>query len=79
MAWYWWVLITLAAFALGMASMRYFQKSRPPDRRTGERSEGRDVSLKLGIAGIDDRQFLVAVGGGSAMARHVLEASGNPG
>jgi Matrixin len=39
MAWYWWVLITLAAFALGMASMHYFQKSRPPERRIGNRRQ----------------------------------------
>ncbi len=37
MSWYWWVLITLVAFGLGMASIRYFQRTHPPDRRVGER------------------------------------------
>lgn len=40
MSWYWWVLITVAAFALGMASLLYFQKTHPPDRRKGERRKG---------------------------------------
>lgn len=37
MSWYWWVLITFAAFGLGMVSVLYFQRTRPPDRRQGDR------------------------------------------
>lgn len=57
MGWYWWILITLVAFALGMASMHYFQKSRPPDRRIGDRrrSDRRSGAL-AGDAGSTDRR-----------------------
>lgn len=40
MSWYWWVLITVVAFALGMASLLYFQKTHAPDRRKGDRRSG---------------------------------------
>lgn len=40
MSWYWWLLITFAAFGLGMASVLYFQRSHPPDRRAGDRRQG---------------------------------------
>jgi hypothetical protein len=40
MSWYWWVLITVVAFGLGMVSVLYFQRTHPPDRRHGDRREG---------------------------------------
>lgn len=40
MSWYWWVIITVVAFGLGMVSILYFQKSHPPDRRKGDRRQG---------------------------------------
>lgn len=39
MSWYWWVLITVVAFGLGMASVLYFQRGHPPDRRRGDRRQ----------------------------------------
>lgn len=39
MAWYAWVAITVVAFALGMVSVRYFQRTHPPDRRKGDRRQ----------------------------------------
>ena len=38
--WFWWVLVTFMAFGLGMASILYFQKTRPPDRRQDDRRKG---------------------------------------
>ena len=40
MSWWVWVLITFVAFALGMASILYFQKTHPPDRRRADRRQG---------------------------------------
>lgn len=40
MSWYWWVIVTLVAFGLGMISVRYFQKTHPPERRQGDRRQG---------------------------------------
>ncbi len=40
MSWYWWVLITVVSFGLGMASVLYFQRGHPPDRRRGDRRHG---------------------------------------
>ena len=39
MSWWVWLLIMLVAFALGMASILYFQKTHPPDRRTSDRRQ----------------------------------------
>jgi hypothetical protein len=40
MTWWMWLLVTLAAFALGMVSIRYFQKTHPPERRQSDRRQG---------------------------------------
>lgn len=40
MSWWVWVLITFVAFALGMVSILYFQKTHPPDRRKADRRRG---------------------------------------
>lgn len=57
MSWYWWVLITLAAFALGMVSIRYFQKTHPPDRRKGDRRKAdRRTGAHALPAGFVDRR-----------------------
>ncbi len=57
MSWYWWVLAMLVAFGLGMVSVRYFQKTHPPDRRTGDR---RATDRRRGVhalpAGMADRR-----------------------
>ena len=37
MSWYWWMLAVVVAYGLGLVGARYFQKTHPPDRRTGER------------------------------------------
>lgn len=39
MSWYWWVLIAFVAYGLGMASVLYFQRGHPPDRRKGDRRQ----------------------------------------
>lgn len=40
MSWYWWILIVVAAFGLGMLSVQYFQGTHPPDRRGQDRRVG---------------------------------------
>ena len=46
-----------------------------PQRMRGERAEGFNIYLELCVARGDERQFLMRVAGGAAMARHVLEAA----
>jgi len=56
-SWYWWVLITVVAFALGMVSIRYFQKTHPPDRRKGDRRKAdRRTGAHALPAGFVDRR-----------------------
>jgi len=57
-SWYWWVLITAVAFALGMASLLYFQKTHPPDRRRGDRrrADRRTGAHALPSGMVDRRQ-----------------------
>lgn len=40
MSWYWWVLIVVLAFGLGIASAQYFRGTHPPDRRASDRRHG---------------------------------------
>ncbi len=58
MSWYWWVLITGVAFVLGMASLLYFQKTHPPDRRRGDRrrADRRTGAHALPSGMVDRRQ-----------------------
>ncbi|MBI1352637.1 MAG: matrixin family metalloprotease [Actinomycetales bacterium] len=58
MSWWLWVLITLLAFALGMASILYFQKTHPPDRRKGgdRRKTDRRVAQHALPPGMADRR-----------------------
>ncbi|MBK9738753.1 MAG: matrixin family metalloprotease [Actinobacteria bacterium] len=42
MSWYWWIVLLIVMYGLGMAGAKYFEKTHPPDRRTGERRSGRD-------------------------------------
>lgn len=56
-SWYWWILATLVAFGLGMASIRYFQKTHPPDRRQGDRRQrDRRVARHALPPGMADRR-----------------------
>ncbi len=58
MSWWVWLLITLAAFGLGMASILYFQKTHPPDRRRGRdrRQVDRRVARQALPPGVEDRR-----------------------
>lgn len=40
MSWYWWVLLLVVMYGLGMLGSLYFQKTHPPDRRKGDRRQG---------------------------------------
>jgi Matrixin len=40
MSWYWWVLLLVVMYGLGMLGSLYFQKTHPPDRRTSDRRQG---------------------------------------
>lgn len=40
MSWYWWVLLLVVMYGLGMLGSLYFQKTHPPDRRTADRRQG---------------------------------------
>ena len=40
MGWYWWVLIVLVMYGMGMVGAKAFEKSHPPDRRKGDRRKG---------------------------------------
>lgn len=42
MSWYWWVLLLIVMYGLGLAGAKYFEKTHPPDRRVGDRRSGRD-------------------------------------
>jgi hypothetical protein len=39
-SWYWWVLLLVVMYGLGMLGSLYFQKTHPPDRRTADRRQG---------------------------------------
>lgn len=58
MSWYWWVLIMVVAFGLGMASILYFQKTHAPDRRKGDRrtADRRTGAHALPAGMVDRRQ-----------------------
>jgi hypothetical protein len=63
MSWYWWVLLLVVMYGLGMLGSLYFQKTHPPDRRTadrrqGDRRSGRHASAPGGVErrGVDRRQ-----------------------
>lgn len=63
MSWYWWVLLLVVMYGLGMLGSLYFQKTHPPDRRAGDRRQGdrrsgRHASPPGGVErrGIDRRQ-----------------------
>lgn len=63
MSWYWWVVLLVAMYGLGMLGSLYFQKTHPPDRRAGDRRRGdrrsgRHASPPGGVErrGIDRRQ-----------------------
>ena len=52
---------------------------RHPERQARQRTESREIDgLKGGAVHINDGQLVVAVGGGSAMARQVLQHRENP-
>jgi hypothetical protein len=38
-SWYWWVLLVLVAYGLGLVGSEYFRKSHPPNRRKGDRRQ----------------------------------------
>ena len=40
MSWYWWVLLLVVMYGLGMLGSLYFQKTHPPDRRKADRRSG---------------------------------------
>ena len=40
MSWYWWVLLLVVMYGLGMLGSLYFQKTHPPERRKGDRRQG---------------------------------------
>ena len=40
MSWYWWVLLLVVMYGLGMLGSLYFQKTHPPERRQGDRRQG---------------------------------------
>jgi hypothetical protein len=63
MSWYWWVLLLVVMYGLGMLGSLYFQKTHPPerrkaDRRQGDRRTGRHASPPGGVErrGADRRQ-----------------------
>jgi hypothetical protein len=63
MSWYWWVLLLVAMYGLGMLGSLYFQKTHPPDRRAadrrqGDRRSGKHASPPGGVErrGVDRRQ-----------------------
>lgn len=63
MSWYWWVLLLVVMYGLGMLGSLYFQKTHPPDRRSGDRRQGdrrtgRHASPPGGVErrGVDRRQ-----------------------
>lgn len=58
MSWWVWVVIMLVAFGLGMASVLYFQKTHPPDRRRSDRRQGdrRSGRHELPAGMVDRRQ-----------------------
>ncbi len=62
-SWYWWVLLLVVMYGLGMLGSLYFQKTHPPDRRQadrrqGDRRSGRHASPPGGVErrGPDRRQ-----------------------
>ena len=59
MSWYWWVLAVIIAYGLGLLGSLYFQKTHPPDRRTGER---RQADRRV----VDARHARPPTGGSSA-------------
>jgi hypothetical protein len=63
MSWYWWVLLLVVMYGLGMLGSLYFQKTHPPERRQGDRRQrdrrtGRHASPPGGVErrGADRRQ-----------------------
>lgn len=63
MSWYWWVLLLVVMYGLGMLGSLYFQKTHPPERRKGDRRRadrrtGRHASPPGGVErrGADRRQ-----------------------
>jgi hypothetical protein len=56
-SWWVWVLVTFVAFGLGMASILYFQKTHPPDRRKADRRQSdRRVAQHALPEGMVDRR-----------------------
>ena len=54
MSWYWWVLLLVVMYGLGMLGSLYFQKTHPPERRQGDRRQrdrrtGRHASPPGGV------------------------------
>jgi len=47
-SWYWWVLVVVIAYGLGLLGSLYFQKTHPPERRKADRRVGdrRSASAK---------------------------------
>jgi hypothetical protein len=39
-SWYWWVILLVVMYGLGMLGSLYFQKTHPPDRRKADRRRG---------------------------------------
>ena len=40
MSWYWWILLLVIMYGLGLLGSLYFQKTHPPDRRQADRRQG---------------------------------------
>ena len=40
MSWYWWVILLVVAYGLGLLGSLYFQKTHPPERRKADRRSG---------------------------------------
>lgn len=56
MTWYWWLLLLVVMYGLGMLGTLAFQKTHPPDRRVADRRQGDRRHARSGVPpGIDRR------------------------
>jgi len=74
MSWYWWVLITIVSFGLGMASILYFQRGHPPDRRHGDR---RQAARRAQEPGASDPRRAGTAGGADAQGTRFERRGGD--